>query len=195
MPGVAHRQAAVAQARDHGPARPPLRQRAVAARPGAPGRRRWERRRRRVAPSAGGRRARRRCGHRLRRAVVVHHLRCLRRGVPRRHRARRPHHGPAPVQGADGVVVPAGGGRDAAQRRELRRPVGPGPVQADGLGRGTRGAGRRRQDRRRRRVPVLGGVRGSAGGPLEEGHPHRGGALPGRRRPLRGAGNRRVVHR
>ena len=56
-------------------------------------------------PAAGRhRRAGRR--HRPRRAVVVHHLRRLRRAVPGGHRAHRPHRRHAPLPGDDGVGVP-----------------------------------------------------------------------------------------
>ena len=44
--------------------------------------------------------------HRPRRAVVVHHLRRLRRAVPCRYRAHRPHRRHAPLSGDDGVGVP-----------------------------------------------------------------------------------------
>ena len=43
-------------------------------------------------------------GHHPGRAVVVHVVRRLRRAVPRRHRARRPHHGHAPLPGDDRVA-------------------------------------------------------------------------------------------
>ena len=56
-------------------------------------------------PAAGRhRRAGRR--HRPRRAVVVHHLRRVRRAVPGGHRAHRPHRRHAPLPGDDGVRVP-----------------------------------------------------------------------------------------
>ena len=68
---------------------------------------------------------------RSRRPVVLHDLRRLRRGVPRRHRAHRRHRRHAPLRGADGVPLPDRGGPDAAQHREPGRPLGPGRGQAD----------------------------------------------------------------
>jgi len=61
--------------------------------------------------AAGGGRGPRRRGprDRSRRAVVVHHLRCLRRAVPRGHRAHRHHRRHAPLPGPDGVRVPVRG--------------------------------------------------------------------------------------
>ena len=44
--------------------------------------------------------------HRPRRAVVLHHLRRVRRAVPGGHRAHRPHRRHAPLPGDDGVRVP-----------------------------------------------------------------------------------------
>ena len=82
----------------------------------------------RLGPGAGGatagrhRRAGR--GHRPRRALVVHHLRGLRRAVPGRHRARRPHRGHAPLPGAGRVELPGRGRGDAAQPGEQGQPVG-----------------------------------------------------------------------
>ena len=53
-----------------------------------------------------GRRRRRERRHRPRRAVVVHQLRGLRRAVPGRHRAHRPHRRHAPPPGDDRVRLP-----------------------------------------------------------------------------------------
>ena len=142
---------------DHGPARPPVRQGAVPAgrrrrrrgqskrTPGVergPARTRTRQpRRARVRlrpgrrtsgpaqderPLVGDRRVGRR--HRPGRAVVLHHLRRLRRAVPGRHRARRPHRRHAPLPGADRVGVPERGRRDAAQPREQGQPVGRHPA-------------------------------------------------------------------
>ena len=89
----------------------------------------------------GGRR------HRPGRAVVLHHLRRLRRAVPGRHRARRPHRRHAPLPGADRVELPVRGRRDAAQPGEQGQPVGRAAEHPGGLdqGPGLRGApGRRR---------------------------------------------------
>ena len=150
VPGVEHRQAAVAEAADHGPARPPVRQGAV---PPAPVRR--------AARDAAGRSAARRPSdrrwsarerrHRPRRAVVVHDLRRLRRAVPGRHRARRPHPRHAPLPGADRVVVPDRGRDDAEEPREQGQPVGHVRQARAGLDRRAcrlRGPGRRRRTSR-----------------------------------------------
>ncbi len=124
VPGLEHRQAAVPQARHHEPARPHVREGALPDRGQGdrPKRARSTSRepcdsqhghaRARVrlrthrglrpragaAPAGRHRRAGRR--HRPRRAVVLHQLRCLRRAVPRRHRAHRPHRRYAPLPGA-----------------------------------------------------------------------------------------------
>ena len=103
--------------------------------------------------------------------MVVHHLRRLRRAVPGRHRAHRPHRRHAPLPGADRVGVPVRGRRDAAQPREQGQPVGPGRHAAATSGwtdlafevpRAEPG----RAAARRRRVPVLGRLRRRARGPL-----------------------------
>ena len=76
--------------------------------------------------------------HRLRRPVELHLVRCLCPAVPRRHRARRPHHGHASLPGAGGGQLP---------RRAQPALQGPGeqgqPVEhvvhgAHGLGQGPR---------------------------------------------------------
>ena len=69
--------------------------------------------------------------HRPRRAVVVHDLRCVRGGVPGRHRARRYHRRHAPLRGADGVALPPRSRAHAAQHREPGRPLGSRTVQTD----------------------------------------------------------------
>ena len=69
--------------------------------------------------------------HRPRRAVELHHVRGVRRGVPRRHRAHRRHCRHAALRGTHGVAVPHRGRTDAAQPRESGRPVGHGRLQAD----------------------------------------------------------------
>ena len=72
--------------------------------------------------------------HRPGRAVVVHHLRRVRRAVPGRHRARRPHRRHAPLPGAGRVVVPVRGRHDAEEPGEQGQPVGhgrPGPAGVD----------------------------------------------------------------
>ena len=163
VPGVEHRQAALAQAAHHEPARPRVGQGSLPA--GNPGPRRRAGRHTRsgarggAAPArrpggrrdGGRRRARReRPGRRaVRHAVVVHHLRGVRGAVPGRHRARRPHRRPAPPPGAHGVRVPRGGRHHAAQPRARRRPLGPRGSGAPGVGRaaglpGARARGRGR---------------------------------------------------
>ena len=112
---------------------------------------------------------------RPRRAVVLHHLRRLRRAMPGGHRARRPHHGHAPLPGADRVVLPVRGRHHAAQPGEQGQPVGAaGPRTARSGSRGsasTSGGSRPgRPAARRHRVPVLGRLRRRAGGPGQEGH-------------------------
>ncbi len=148
--------------------------------------------------SAGGRpRFRRR--HRPRRALVLHHLRRLRRAVPGRHRARRPHPGDAPLPGADRVGVPERGRRHAAQPREQRQPLGREPAQPHRVDDrpSVRGPGHRRRRRRagRRRVPLLGRLRRSDRRPQQEGHPGVRGTAAHGRRELRRAGRERVLHR
>ena len=108
--------------------------------------------------------------------MVVHHLRRLRRAVPGRHRARRPHRRHAPLPGADRVVVPVRGRRDAEEPREQGQPVGderPRPARSgpQDLDFEVAGARRTGEDPGRRRLPVLGRLRRRAGGPGEEDHP------------------------
>jgi hypothetical protein len=167
VPGLEHRQAAVAQARDHGPARPPVREGAVPAC-------RWRsasgRHRSSTDEEAGpvddteglspasavtakgparggplvGTEERRR--HRPRRAVVLHDLRRLRRAVPGRHRARRPHRRHAPLPGADRVGVPVRGRRDAQATWRTRATRGAMNAKPAGLDQGpatSRSPGRR----------------------------------------------------
>ena len=84
-------------------------------------------------PAAGRhRRAGRR--HRPRRAVVVHHLRRLRRAVPGGHRAHRPHRRHAPLPGDDGVRVPVRARRAVQKPGNQGQSLGPerqGPHQLD----------------------------------------------------------------
>ena len=111
----------------------------VRLRPGARARARAGR------PAAGRhRRAGRR--DRPRRAVVVHHLRRLRRAVPGGHRAHRPHRRHAPLPGADRVGVPDRAARAVQEPGEQGQPVGHerlGPTRLDRRGR-LRRPGRRR---------------------------------------------------
>ncbi len=141
VPGLAHREAAVAEAVDHGPARARVRQGALSAsgggRPGdAAGR---------VAQRGGPAAGRPDPGHRRAgrdrrpgRAVVLHQLRRLRPAVPGRHRARRSHHGPAALPGDDGGGVPERAQRAVQGPGEQGQPVEPEPAEADGLGQGPR---------------------------------------------------------
>ena len=171
VPGLEHRQAAVAQAGDHGPARPPVRQGV---------RRRVEPTSTQAPTAAAGRAAAGRAGRRdrPRRAVVLHHLRRLRRAVPGRHRARRPHRRHAPLPGAGRVVVPVRGGHDAEEPGEQGQPVG--HVRAEARLEWTQGldfevpvVGEDVEDLVGGRLPLLGRLRRRAGGPGQEDHPGR----------------------
>ena len=130
VPGLEHREAALAQDADHEacattrsrrrrtswPAEDERDALPAAARQGgrAPARRRD--RGRRLAPD-------RRRGHRPRRAVVLRHLRRLRQPVPGRHRARRPHHRHAPLPGAGRVELPGRAQRSLQGPGEQGQPV------------------------------------------------------------------------
>ena len=198
VPGLGHRQAAVPQAGHPGPARPRLRQGPVPAgrlrRGAGEAARRGQGRGRAAAGRDQGRQRR----HRPGRAVVVHELRGVRGGVPGRHRAHRPHRRDAPAPGADRVRVPGRGGRDAAEPGEQGRPLGHGrePPRPTGSPSSTsRSRSWTGRSTRRDRVPVLGRLRGRAGGPGEEDHQgHRHPAAPGRGE-VRGARPGRDVHR
>ncbi len=82
-------------------------------------------------PLVGG--AGRRRGDRPGRAVVLHELRGVRRGMPGGHRAHRPHRRDAAAPGADRVRVPGRGGGDAEEPGEQGRPVGDGRGPAGGV--------------------------------------------------------------
>jgi Fe-S oxidoreductase len=69
---------------------------------------------------------------------VVHHLWRLRRAVPGRHRARRPHRRHAPVPGAHRVELPGRGRGDAAQPGVEGHPVGRPAGHPGGLDEGPR---------------------------------------------------------
>ena len=192
VPGLEHRQTALAQAVDDGPARPRVRQGAVSAWPPRRPRRacpsrcveaqagaRWWARRRARTRSAGRRR-------RPRRALVVHDVRRLRRAVPGRHRARRPHRRHAPLPGADRVGVPD---RADGLFKNLETRATPGassprsrldwakdlpfevPVSASDV-----------EDLTARRLPVLGRLRRRLRGPGEADHAGGGRAAAHRRR-------------
>ena len=75
---------------------------------------------------------------RPRRALELHDLRRVRRGVPGRHRARRRDHRHAPLRGADGEPVPLRGGPAAAQHGEPGRPLGARGLQAHRVARPAR---------------------------------------------------------
>ncbi|GAA3117879.1 hypothetical protein GCM10020001_042200 [Nonomuraea salmonea] len=84
---------------------------------------------------------------------------------------------------------PSEAGGDGEEPGEQGQPVGHVRDEAGRLDRRARlrGRGRRGQDARGRRIPVLGGLRGRAGGPGEEDHQGRGGAAAHRGRQVRGA--------
>ena len=220
VPGVEHRQAAVAQARHHGPARPldgqgalsPGREDRGAARGprprnsprGGPSRPRVRLRPRSRArarasrpPAGRHRRAGRR--HRPRRAVVVRDLRGLRRTVPGGYRARRPHRGHAPLPGDDGVGVPLRAVGAVQEPGNQEQPVGAERLRPDQLDR--RGGLRRPRLRRRRRqlrrlrVPVLGGLRGRLRRQGQENHQGRRRTARHRRGEVPGAGHRGDLQR
>ena len=231
VPGVEHREAAVAQAAHHGAARPRRRQGALPAGAGhhdgdaekvpgggvdgVPGVRTAHGRRRRVVswadcrssatpattrdsahgvqPARPGRR------HRPGRAVVVHDLRRVRRAVPGRHRARRPHHRHAALPDAHRVGVPERARRAVQEPRGQGQPVGHGRPGAARLGQGPAVPGQGARPGRRegvgRRVAVLGRLRRCLRGPREEDDPRGGRAARHRRGVVRGARRRRDVHR
>ena len=160
VPRVEHREAALPQAADDGPARPRLCEGAVPADEGKrerPARGRRGRRREVERPLGSGHRAttgstsprvpatsstRTSCGP----ADLV---RRLRPAVPRRHRARRPHHRHAPLPGARRVQLPGRAQRAVQGPGEQGQPVEHVAHRADGLGQGpdVRRPGRRRGPR------------------------------------------------
>ena len=142
-------------------------------------------------PTAAGRHAERR-RHRPGRAVVVHHLRRLRRAVPGRHRARRPHRRHAPLPGAGRVVVPVRGGHDAEEPGEQGQPLGHGARGPAGVDPGAatsrcRSSAQDVEDLDRGRLPLLGRLRRRPGGPRQEDHPGLRRAAAHRRREVRRA--------
>ncbi len=209
VPGLAHGQAAVAEAARHGPPKPRVRQGSVPAR----GRRQGHDGRRTGEPRAAGertgtgvgrgrtsagRRDRRRPGvavggrrHRPRRPVVLHHLRRVRRAMSRRHRTRRPHPRPAPLPDPHRNRVPERAQRHVQESGEVRQSVGHECLQADGLGQGP--AVRRQTSRRRRgvagrgRLAVLDRLCGCLRGPGQEDHTGGRRAIAHRGRLVRGA--------
>ena len=102
---------------------------------------------------AAGRHRRAGRGDRPGRAVVVHHLRRVRRAVPGRHRARRPHRRHAPPPGADRVGVPVRAGGAVQQPGEQGQPVGPERPQPAGLDQEARLRGARSSTASCRRRP------------------------------------------
>ncbi len=118
--------------------------------------------------------------------MELHHLRRLRRAVPRGHRARRPHHRHAPLPGAHRIRVPAGARGPVQEPREQGQPLGPELQRPHRVDRrdGHRHPGLRRAHRqlRRLRVPLLGRLRRRLRGPRQEDHEGR------RRAPRRGRG-------
>ena len=126
-------------------------------------------------------------------------VRRVRAAVPRGHRARGRDRRHAALPGAHGVGVPQGAGRHVHQAGAAGQPVGAAGAQPARLGEGAglrRAGGRgRRGVGRRGRVPVLGRLRGRLRGPRDPHDEGRRGAAAHRRRQLRGAGRRRVLHR
>ena len=119
LPGLRHRQGALAQAADHGPARCGLR----GGRAGARGRR-------------SGAAAAARAGRRQRRGGVgLRDLRRLRAGLPGVDRARRPHRRPAPPPGDGRLALPGRGRADDARRRARVQSVGARPSPSAPTGR------------------------------------------------------------
>ena len=93
----------------------------------------------------------------------MHHLRRVRRAVPGRHRARRPHRRHAPLPGAGRVELPGRGRRHAAQPGEQGQPVGRWPTRRDDWTKGLDFDGAAgiagQRCRRGHRLPVLGRLR------------------------------------
>ncbi len=172
MPGVGDRQAALAEAADHGPPRPR----------GRRGRRRGR------APAARPER-RDRPGR-----VGLRDVRRVRARVPGRHRAHRHDRRPAPEPRDGRVAVPAGGRPDAPRRREPGEPVGPAGVGAARLGEGPRRAGAA-GGRPGAGGPVLGRVRGRVRRARAEDDAERGEVARRRGHRLGGARPAREVHR
>ncbi len=139
LPGVRDREAALAEAPDHGHSRP------------AAGGRPEPARGRRAEPDRRERRAR---GD----GVGLRHVRRLHPRVPRFDRARRPHRRPASQPRDDGIELPAGVRGDAARRGADRQPVGQAPGRPRGVGGRARGA-RGRGGRARAGDPLLGRLR------------------------------------
>ena len=178
VPRVEHPEAPLPQAAHHGPARPHgvRLQRADRRAGGGPpeaGRRRGPPRQGRAGLAAllrpglcpvpvgrdrprGRLRSHRSPGPRgrLRRGPVgLHELRCMRRAVPRRHRAHRPHPRPAPPPGPHGGRVPPRAGPRVPRHGIQGEPLQPARPQAHGVGEeaGLRHPRRRRGHRGRLR--------------------------------------------
>ena len=143
----------------------------------------------RSSAAAPGRRRRIVRGHRPRRAVVVHHVRGVRRAVPGRYRAHRPHRRHAPLPGTRRVGIPVRGRRHAEKPGEQGQSLGPRRSRTRGVDRRTRLRGAARHPRReaagRHGLSVLGRLRRRVGGPIEEGHSCRGRTTTRRRSELR----------
>ena len=178
VPGLDHRQGALAEAADHGAARSGLRGGTAAA----------ARRGRVRGAAAGARRGDRQRGLGLR------DLRRLRARVPGVDRARGPHRRPAPAPGDDGGSLPRRGRADAARRRARRQPVGQAADRARRLGRAA-GRARARAGRPCAGGPLLGRLRGVVRRARADGGGVDGAAAAGGRRGLRDPGPARVVHR
>ena len=193
LPGVQHRQAAVADAGDprrarrhaHAHARPRAARRAHRPLPARLARRATTRTDT-VMPLIGG-------AHDRGRALGVHHLRRLPGGLPGLHRAPDEDHPDAPEPGAGAGEGAVRSRAHLHQPRAKRQPVGHRRRQAHGLGRGQERADARRQARRR--VPAVGRLRRRLRRPHQEADAGAGRHPARRRRRLRGARPRGGLHR
>ena len=131
--------------------------------------------------------------------MVVHDVWRVRRAVPGRHRARRPHHRHAALRHVDRVGVPVGARGAVQEPREQGQPVGHGRAGPAGLGQGPalprQGARPGRGVGDRRRVAVLGRLRRRLRGPREEDDARGGRTARHRGGVVRGARRRRDLHR
>ena len=200
LPGLEHRQAAQPQDVHHGHPGHVGRGRARGGpHPELADRARHVRARRHAAERRGARPTDRRHRDPVRRRVGLRHLRRVRRGLPRAHRARRQDRRAAPEPGPRGLDVPAGADdRDA--RMEAGQPVGSagvGPARLDeaaAVRRADGGGGPVGRGARRAGGPVLGRLRGRLRPAEPEGGPGGGDLPPCRGCLVRGARPGGVVH-
>jgi ferredoxin len=195
VPGVEHRQAAVAQDADHGPARPPVRQGPVPARQESEGRGRDVIKIPLVGDTPG-----------QENAVIDYDVlwSCTTCGAC-------VEECPVDIQHVDTIVdmrrykammessFPQEAGVMLRNVENAGDPWGVGPVQARGVDREARLRHPRRSARHRRRprdrVPVLGRLRRRGRRPLEEDHPGHRAAAPRRGREVRDPRQERDLHR